>query len=87
MTNPVEPLQILHPLRAPPKCQKGGFVISGGFGEYALVPVLCTRFVPSFRFLVLYNVQIDAAVLGDRLPEGTQKPLLGPGSPSLQCRR
>ena len=28
-----------------------------------------------------YNVQMDAAVLGDRLPEGTQKPLLGPGSP------
>ena len=27
------------------------------------------------------NVQMDAAVLGDRLPEGTQKPLLGPGSP------
>ena len=29
----------------------------------------------------LYNVQMDAAVLGDRLSEGTQKPLLGPGSP------
>ena len=24
---------------------------------------------------------------GDRLPEGTQKPLLGTGSPSLQCRQ
>ena len=24
---------------------------------------------------------MDAAVLGDRLPEGTKKPLLGPGSP------
>ena len=34
----------------------------------------------------IYNVQMDAAVLGDRLPEGTQKPLIGPGSPSLQCR-
>ena len=34
----------------------------------------------------VYNVQMDAAVLGDRLPEGTQKPLLGPGSPFLQCR-
>ena len=33
----------------------------------------------------VYKVQMDAAVLGDRLPEGTQKPLLGPGSPSLQC--
>ena len=29
---------------------------------------------------------MDAAVLGDRLPEGTQKPLLGPGSPPLQRR-
>ena len=36
--------------------------------------------------LTIYNVQMDAAVLGDRLPKGTQKPLLGPGSPSLQCR-
>ena len=34
----------------------------------------------------VYNVQMHAAVLGDRLPEGTQTPLLGPGSPSLQCR-
>ena len=33
----------------------------------------------------IYNVQMDAAVLGDRLPEITQKPFLGPGSPSLQC--
>ena len=29
---------------------------------------------------------MDAAVLGDRLPEVTQKPFLGPGSLSLQCR-
>ena len=29
---------------------------------------------------------MDAAVLGDRLLEGTQKPLLGPGSPSLQSQ-
>ena len=29
---------------------------------------------------------MDAAALGDRLPEGTQKPLLGPWSPSMQCR-
>ena len=29
---------------------------------------------------------MDAAVLGDRLPEGTRKPLLGPGNPSLQCQ-
>ena len=29
--------------------------------------------------LYLYNVQMDAPVLGDRLPEGTQKPLLSPG--------
>ena len=36
--------------------------------------------------VLIYNVQMDTAVLGDRLPEGTQKPLLGPGSPSLQCR-
>ena len=28
---------------------------------------------------------MDAAGLGDRLPEGTQKPLLRIGSPSLQC--
>ena len=32
----------------------------------------------------IYNVKIDAAVLGDRLPEGTQKPLLGPGNRPLQ---
>ena len=25
---------------------------------------------------IFYNVQMDAAVLGDRLPEGIQKPLL-----------
>ena len=29
---------------------------------------------------------MDAAVLGDRLPEVTQKPFLGPKSLSLQCR-
>ena len=29
---------------------------------------------------------MDAAVLGDRLPEVTQKPFLGPGSLSLHCR-
>ena len=29
---------------------------------------------------------MDAAILGDRQPEGTQKPLLSPGSSSLQCR-
>ena len=34
-----------------------------------------------FYYPYLYNVQMDAAVLGDRLPEGTQKPLRGPGSP------
>ena len=34
----------------------------------------------------VYNVQMDAAVLGDRLLEGTRKPLLGPGSPSLQVQ-
>ena len=28
----------------------------------------------------IYNVQTDAAVLGNRLPGGTQKPLLSPGS-------
>ena len=41
---------------------------------------------PSLLFEIFYNVQMDSAVLGDRLPEGTQKPLLGPGGPSLQCR-
>ena len=30
-------------------------------------------------------LKMDAAVLGDRLPEGTQKPLLGPSSLPLQC--
>ena len=34
----------------------------------------------------LYNVQMDAAGLGDRLPDGAQKSFLGPGRPSLQCR-
>ena len=34
----------------------------------------------------LYTEQMDAAVLGDRLPEVTQKPCLGPKSLSLQCR-
>ena len=29
---------------------------------------------------------MDAVVLGDRLPEVTQKPFLSPGSLSLQCR-
>ena len=29
------------------------------------------------RNLVVIAVQMDAAVLGDRLPEGTQKPVLG----------
>ena len=29
---------------------------------------------------------MDAAILGDRLPEGIQKPVLGPGSLSLRCR-
>ena len=34
----------------------------------------------------IYDMQMDAAVLRDRLPEGTQKPLLGPGSHFLQYR-
>ena len=34
---------------------------------------------------LIYNVQNDAAVLGDRLPEVNQKPFLGPGSFFLQC--
>ena len=34
----------------------------------------------------IYTQQMDAAVLGDRLPEVTQKPFLGPKSLSLQCR-
>ena len=49
------------------------------------------EFPGPFRFRILvshqfYTEQMDAAVLGDRLPEGTRKPLLGPGSPSLQCQ-
>ena len=35
---------------------------------------------------MLYTEQMDAAGLGDRLPEVTQKPFLSQGSLSLQCR-
>ena len=35
---------------------------------------------------LFYNVQMDAAVVGNRLPEVTQMPFLGPGSLSSQCR-
>ena len=33
----------------------------------------------------IYNVQMDAAVLWNRLPEVTQKSFLGAGSLALQC--
>ena len=33
------------------------------------------------RRRAVYDVQVDAAVLGDRLPEVTQKPFLGPKKP------
>ena len=36
--------------------------------------------------MLVYTEQMDAAVLGDRLPEVTQKPFLGPKSLSLQCQ-
>ena len=31
------------------------------------------------------DINSELFFLEDRLPEGTQKPLCGPGSPSLQC--
>ena len=36
-------------------------------------------------FPIFYTEQMDAAVLGDRLPEVTQMPFLGSSSLSLQC--
>ena len=42
---------------------------------------------PAYGEVWVYNVWMDAAVLGDRLPEGTQKPLLGPGTPPFAVLR
>ena len=68
--------------------------LNGGGGPFILHSRWCERTpkgvsapealqkTPSF----IYNVQMDAAVLGDRLLEGTGKLLLSPGSPCLQCR-
>ena len=44
------------------------------------------RWPRHFRCTMIYNVQMDAAVLGDRPLEVTQMPFLGPKSLSLQCR-
>ena len=38
------------------------------------------------RYWSIYTEQMDAAVLGDGLPEVTHKPFLGPKSLSLQYR-
>ena len=38
------------------------------------------------RKTTIYTEQMDAAVLGDRLLEATQKPFLGSSSLSLQCQ-
>ena len=40
----------------------------------------------SLRKHIFKTEQMDAAVLGDRLPEGSQKSFLGSSSLSLQCQ-
>ena len=41
-------------------------------------------FSENVSFQKVYTEQMDAAVWGDRLPEVTQKPFLGPKSPALR---
>ena len=63
----------------------GGYcrgVKTGQFGKFVFLTPFWRVFWPS----ILYTEQTDAAVLGDRLLEVTQKPALGSSSLSLQCR-
>ena len=53
-----------------------------GTAQFCAAPALDKNRSP-----ILYNVQMDAAVLGDRLPEVTQKPFLGPGSADIERAR
>ena len=57
-------------------------LFSNYFTGYVIDFYVCNN----FGLNGIYNVPMAAAVVWDRLPEGTQKPLLGLGSPSLQCR-